>query len=141
MVRSCRERGCNFKIQKSSNKLQICDFDNDLLSTSSMTVILAWALKLWTISKRHFYVLLFIIKLYSDFLTHCDFLQRQHSIRDITQLFLQVSYFLLTKVFFINARWKAEQVLSWVVYNCMFIYVYKFLNEYINIYIDTYMHT
>ena len=77
-----RERGCNSKIQKSSNKLQICDFDNDLLSTSSMTVILAWALKLWTITKHHFYVLLFIIKLYSNalwFFAKATFHQINHA--------------------------------------------------------------
>ena len=128
MFRPCGERVFNSKIQKSSlcsNRLGIFNFNNDLLQTSSMIVDLAWALKLWpeiwkclshggpsVLQISFLYVLILKFKLYPDFPTYCDFLQRQHSIRWTTQLLLQVTLRLIKKVFLLIALLKVEQVLS-----------------------------
>ena len=127
MFRPCGERVYNFKIQKSSrcsNRLRIFN-DNDWLQTSSMIAHLPWALKLWpgiwkclpqggpSVLQTPF-LCVFILKfnLYLDFPTCCDFSQRQHSNRQITQLLLQVALCLINKVFLLKALWKVEQVLS-----------------------------
>ena len=97
MFRPCGERVCKFNIQKSSlysNRLRIFSFDNDLLSTSSMIVNLAWTLKLWAgiwkclshgeqsvLQTSFLCVFILKFKLYLDFSIYCDFSQRQHSIR------------------------------------------------------------
>ena len=130
MFRPCRERVCNFKIQKfspCSNRLRIFSFLNDLLWTSSMIVNIAWTLKLWpgiwkclshggssVLQTSFLCVFILKFKLHSDFPTYCDFSQRVHSIRQITQLLLQETLCLIKRGFFLKTLWKAEQGFSFL---------------------------
>ena len=125
------EKFCNFKMQKSSlcsNRLGIFNFNNDLLQTSSMIVNLAWPLKLSPCIRKYLsqggpsvletsFLCFFILKfnLHSDFPTYYDFSKRQHSIRQITQLLLQLTLSWLKSCF----CWRHFEALSkfWVVYN------------------------
>ena len=92
-----------------------------------MIVNIAWTLKLWpgiwkclshgapsVLQTSFLCVFILTFKLHSDFPTYCDFLQRLHSVRQITQLLLQETLYLIRKLFLLKILWEAEQGFSFL---------------------------